>query len=118
MAIKHPKKKGYTFEKEMEQAHLSLGIQAERQPMSGALKGKYKSDLQIAGMYAECKRRKKSFTSLYKALAQDDSDILFVRDDEQPPLAVLPWKTWKLFLSWSKIAENYPATINKENENE
>ena len=42
MAIKHPKKKGYTFEKEMEQVHLSLGIQAERQPMSGALKGKYK----------------------------------------------------------------------------
>ena len=26
---KHPKKKGYTFEKEMEQVHLSLGIQAE-----------------------------------------------------------------------------------------
>ena len=113
------KRKGSAYELEVVRDHLALGIQASKQPLSGALGGKYSGDVQIAGMYGECKRRRKSFTTLYKALEQGGgSDLLFVRDDNQETLVVLPRKTWRVFLGWMRLAELYPAEATKEIEDE
>ena len=109
------KQKGSGFELEVVRKHKEeLKINAYKQPLSGALGGKFKCDVWVAGMAGECKRRKKNFTSLYKALEQDNADILFVRDDKQPILVVLPWYSYKLFCQWSKLAQLFP--IDKESE--
>ena len=60
-------------------------------------------------MIAECKRRRKGFSSLYKAIEQDNSDLVFVRDDNQKPLVVLPWHTYELIIKWLKLAEKFPV---------
>ena len=86
------KRKGSGYELEVVKAHLGLGVNAFKQPLSGALGGKYAGDVQIAGMIGECKRRKKGFTTLYKALEQGGgSDLLFVRDDNQGDLDADNW---------------------------
>tara|TARA_R100000655_G_scaffold7725_3_gene20573 strand:+ start:198 stop:590 length:393 start_codon:yes stop_codon:yes gene_type:complete len=103
------KRKGSGFELEIARCHQALGIAANKTPLSGALGGKYAGDVQIAGMIAECKRRKKGYTSLYKALAQGGgSDVLFVRDDHQDTLVVLPWDTWEAMLGWCDLAKKFP----------
>ena len=103
------KRKGSGFELEVVKYHNDiLKVHAHKQPLSGALGGRFKGDIVIAGMVAECKRRKKGFTSLYKALAQDDADLLFVRDDHQEPLIVLPLDTYALFIKWLNLAEKFP----------
>ena len=108
------KRKGSGYELEVVKAHLGLGVNAFKQPLSGALGGKYAGDVQIAGMLGECKRRKKGYTSLYKALEQvGGSDMLFVRDDGQETLVVLPWQTCVQVIGWLDWAKKYPA----ENQN-
>ena len=109
--------KGSGFELEIVKAHKRLGINAFKMPLSGALKGKYKGDIQVYGLIAECKRRKKGFTSLYKAIAQDNAELVFVRDDNRAPLVVLPWETYLLFLTWAKVAEVHPLENEKDNNN-
>ena len=104
------KRKGSGYELEVAKAHLGLGVNAFKQPLSGALGGKYSGDVQIVGMIGECKRRKKGFTTLYKALEQGGgSDMLFVRDDNQETLVVLPWETWTQIIGWLRWAEIHPA---------
>lgn len=104
------KAKGSGFELEIVRRHTDLGIEAEKMPLSGALGGKYSGDIQVAGLIGECKRRKRGFTLLYKALAQGTgSDMLFVRDDRSEPLVVLPWETWKLFLEWADLHNRFPT---------
>ena len=44
------KRKGSGYELEVVKAHLALGIDATKTPLSGALGGKYSGDVQIAGM--------------------------------------------------------------------
>ena len=73
----------------------------KRVPLSGAAEG-FKGDIQIKGMLGECKRRRGGNKRLYKWLAQDDSDFLFIRDDNQETLVVLPLKTWECVLKWLK----------------
>ena len=99
------KRKGSGYELEVVRDHLALGVQASKMPLSGALGGKYSGDVQVAGLIGECKRRRKGFSSLYKAIDQgkQPADILFVRDDHQKTLVVLPWSTWVKFLKWAKI---------------
>jgi hypothetical protein len=52
-------------------------------------------------MLAECKRRARGFGTLYDALEQDNSDLLFVRDDRKETLVVMPLETYEAFLEWS-----------------
>ena len=98
------KQKGTAFETEIVNAHKKLGVSAKRQPLSGAM-DEYPCDVQISGLYGECKRRRKGFSSLYKAIEQgkQPADVLFVRDDHQKTLVVLPWQTWVKFLEWANI---------------
>jgi Holliday junction resolvase len=103
------KRKGSGYELEIVKAHQALGIEATKTPLSGALGGKYAGDVQIAGYICECKRRRKNFTTLYKAVHQGSgADIVFVRDDTQETLVVLPWQTWKVILEQLGLAKKYP----------
>lgn len=110
MSGRKSRNKGAGYEREVVAAHIQQGIAAKKTPLSGALKD-YPGDVQIAGMIGECKRRKKSFTTLYQALSQggDAADILFVRDDQQETLVVMPLEFWFTLLAWTKIPEKYPA---------
>ena len=109
------KRKGSGFELEVVRDHQALGVQSSKQPLSGALGGKYAGDVQIAGIICECKRRRKGFTTLYKALEQGGgSDALFVRDDNRETLVVLPWETWVQVIGWLDWAKIYPAETTTE----
>ena len=102
------KTKGTGFETEIVRAHQKLGIEAKRSPYSGALK-EYPGDVQIAGLIGECKRRRKGYSSLYKALDQGcGADMLFIRDDRKPTMVVLPWGSWELILKWLDLAKKFP----------
>ena len=107
------KAKGTGYETEIVKAHRALGIESRRQPGSGAIEG-FPCDVQIAGLLGECKRSKKQCTRLYKALSQGGADILFVRDDNQKTLTVLPWETWALILEWCELAKKFPAEPESE----
>ena len=103
MSGRGSKVKGSAFEREVVNYHRELGVPAERVPLSGALKGDYASDVLIGeakALRAECKRRARAYKDLYDALAQDDSDMLFIRADRKPTLVVLPLDTYKSFLQW------------------
>tara|TARA_R110000824_G_scaffold66183_6_gene171871 strand:+ start:1764 stop:2117 length:354 start_codon:yes stop_codon:yes gene_type:complete len=110
------KAKGSGFELEIVRAHQALGIASKKMPLSGALGGAYRGDVQIAGLVGECKRRARGYSSLYKALEQGGGmDILFVRDDRHETLVVMPWETWECFLKWSNIPAKFPHTEDTEN---
>jgi len=103
------KRKGTGFETEVVNRHRALGIDAFRIPLSGAME-RYPGDIQLAGMIAECKRRKKNFTSLYNALDQGGgSDLMFCRDDGRETLVVLPWQTWELIINWLEWPTKFPV---------
>lgn len=103
------KAKGSAYELEIVRAHHALGIAARKQPLSGSLGGIWSGDVVVAGMSAECKRRRAGFGYLRKALEQGGgSDLLFCRDDHQPSLVVMPWETYTSFLSWAHIAKHHP----------
>jgi len=103
MGGKAARDKGANFEREIVNWHRLRDVPAERIPLSGAVKGNYAGDLKIGptlGMIAECKRRARGFGALYAALEQDNSDMLFVRDDRKETLVVLPLATYEAFLEW------------------
>jgi hypothetical protein len=103
------KRKGSGYELEIVKAHQDLGIDAKKTPLSGAVKG-YPGDVQIAGLVGECKRRRKGYSSLYKALEQGGgADVMFGRDDSKETLVILPWATWVLVLEWLEFAKKFPA---------
>ena len=95
--------KGASYEREIVNELKSHGIKAERVPLSGAMKGNYGGDLKIGpnlALIAECKRRKKAFSGIYKALEQDDADMLFCRDDNQKSFVVIPIEQFISFGKW------------------
>lgn len=110
MSGRHSRNKGAGYEREIVAAHIQRGIEAKKTPLSGALKD-YPGDVQVAGIIGECKRTKRSRTSLYDALAQgnDAADVLFVRDDHQETLVVMPFQFWIQLLEWADIPKKYPA---------
>lgn len=122
MGGRSSKVKGAGYEREIVNWHRGLGVPARRTPLSGALKGDLGGDLMLGpalGMKAECKRRKRGFGSLYAALEQDGCDLLFVRDDHQHSLVVMPLETWTLmlrWLGWAAAAEGMPAKPAEEGE--
>jgi Holliday junction resolvase len=103
MGGKASRDKGANFEREIVNWHKDRGVDAERIPLSGAVKGNYSGDIKIGpqlALLAECKRRARAYQDLYDALDQDDSDMLFVRRDRGRTLVVLPIETYEAVLEW------------------
>ena len=103
MGGKAARVKGASFEREIVNWHKERGVDAERIPLSGAMKGNYASDIKLGpqlALTAECKRRARAYQDLYDALDQDNSDMLFVRKDRERTLVVLPLETYEAFLQW------------------
>lgn len=85
---KRAKRKGWEGENEVVKLLQKNGIEAERVPLSGALKSeKYSCDVvaQINGeKRIEVKRRKSGLTSIYNWLNEDEnSNILMMRQDNK-----------------------------------
>ena len=103
MGGKASRDKGAAYEREIVNWHKERGVDAERVPLSGAMKGNYASDIKLGphlALTAECKRRARAYQDLYDALDQDNSDMLFVRKDRERTLVVLPLETYEAFLQW------------------
>ena len=103
MGCKASRDKGANFEREVVNWHKDRNVEAERIPLSGAVKGNYSGDLKIGpqqALLAECKRRARAWQDLYDALDQDNSDMLFIRKDRERTLVVLPLETYEAFLEW------------------
>lgn len=103
MGGKAARTKGASFEREVVNWHKDRNVEAERIPLSGAVKGNYSGDLKIGpqqALLAECKRRARAWQDLYDALDQDNSDMLFIRKDRERTLVVLPLETYEAFLEW------------------
>ncbi len=107
MGGKSAKVKGSKFERDIVKWHNDRSIPASRIPLSGALKGEYAGDIKIGAeeaLLGECKRRARAWGDLYDAINQDDdSDIVFIRADNKPPLVVMPMETYECFLKWSNF---------------
>jgi|TARA_R110000823_G_scaffold310627_1_gene435631 hypothetical protein len=110
MGGKMSRNKGSGYEREIVAAHRAENIAAVKVPFSGALKD-FPGDVQIAGMIGECKRRKRGSGFFYKALSQGDdaADILFIRDDNEKTLVVIPIDFWFTLLKWAGIPKKFPA---------
>ena len=109
MGGKASRDKGANFEREVVNWHKDRNVEAERVPLSGAVKGNYSGDLKIGpeqALLAECKRRARAWQDLYDALDQDGSDMLFIRKDRERTLVVLPLETYEAFLEWIGWKEN------------
>jgi|TARA_Y100000015_G_scaffold13333_1_gene12829 Holliday junction resolvase len=103
MGGKAARVKGASFEREIVNWHKERGVDAERIPLSGAMKGNYASDIKIGpqlALTAECKRRARGWQDIYDAFDQDNSDVVFIRKDRKPALVVLTMETYETFLEW------------------
>lgn len=85
---KKAKRKGYQGENEVVKLLQKNGIEAERVPLSGALKSKkYSCDVVVninGEKRIEVKRRKSGLTSIYNWLSEDEnSNFLMVRQDNR-----------------------------------
>lgn len=82
---KRSKRKGYDGEKEVVDLLQKYGIEAERVPLSGALKSqKYSCDVHIPEIdkRVEVKRRKSGLKTIQKWLQEDpNSNYIFFRED-------------------------------------
>ena len=91
------KARGYELERETVLHWQNLGLECNRVFGSGAFKNQlganYAGDLLLAGFTVECKRKKSGFKFFYDSLAQDDADMLVVREDSNERLYVMPEKT-------------------------
>ena len=96
------RRKGSRIERELVDAHRTLGIHAERYPLSGASRFRGSGhDLDVylfgreqAPLVAEVKARKSGdgFVQLERWLG--DFDALFLRRNHAEPLVVIPWRLW------------------------
>lgn len=103
MGGKASRDKGAKFEREIVNWHKERGVDAERIPLSGAMKGNYASDIKLGpqlALTAECKRRARAWQDIYDAFDQDKADVVFIRKDRKPALAVLTMETYETFLQW------------------
>ena len=81
---KRSKRKGYDGEREVVELLKKFGIDAERVPLSGALKSeKYSCDVVLSnGKRIEVKRRKSGMKTIQKWMDEDDnSNYIFFRED-------------------------------------
>lgn len=94
---KRSKKKGYEGEREVVELLNKYGIEAERVPLSGALKcDKYSCDVHIPELNkrVEVKRRKSGMKTIQKWLEEDaNSNYIFFREDgdKEGWLVIMPY---------------------------
>jgi hypothetical protein len=91
------KQRGYELEKETADFWQGHGFDCARVFGSGAYKNQlgddYAGDLRLEGFSVEAKRKKSGFKFLMDSLAQDNADLLVVRQDRAPRLYVLREET-------------------------
>lgn len=91
------RQKGDRRERQVVELLRSIGCEAERVPLSGAVGGRYAGDVVLnspsgrVAMQGEVKARAsgEGWATLERWLA--DNDVLFLVRDRAEPLAVLPW---------------------------
>ncbi len=89
-------RKGRRAEYQVRDAFRGMGLECHRVPSSGSSRG-FKGDLLLEGMFrVEVKTRKDSFRNLYRWL--ESNDILVVKADRKPPLAVMTLETLEKLL--------------------
>jgi Holliday junction resolvase len=106
MAGAKHRRKGDAIEREIVAKHKSIGVHAERYPLSGATRFRgsghdidiYPDGREEAPLVAEVKGRKggAGFTLLEKWLGE--YDVLFLRRNNADPLVVVPWHIWSRLL--------------------
>lgn len=69
----------------------AAGLDAERIPLSGAVKGSFAGDVRVAGYLGEVKVRGDGFKQLYAWLEHDNADFLALRADRKDWLMVVPF---------------------------
>jgi Holliday junction resolvase len=99
--------KGNRIEREIVDRHKSLGVHAERYPLSGASRFRgsgHDIDVYVHGqdqapIVCEVKGRKDGagFATLERWLGEFDA--LFLRRNNAEPLVALPWRTWAALLA-------------------
>lgn len=91
------KQRGYELEAETVKHWQGLGAESKRVFASGAFKQhlgeEHAGDLMIAGFTVEAKRKKSGFKFLYDSLAQDDADLLVVKQDRHKRLYIMTEET-------------------------
>ena len=91
------KARGYELEAETRKFWQEHGFNCTRSFGSGAYKNalgqEHAGDLHLEDFTIECKRKKSGFKFLYDSLAQDDADMLVVRQDRSPRLYLLTEET-------------------------
>jgi hypothetical protein len=91
-----PRIKGNRLERDSVKLFQSYGIGAERIPLSGAAGGKFAGDISVpilgADRIVEVKARATGFVQIYQWLDAGPADLLIIKNDRRPPLAVLPLK--------------------------
>lgn len=90
---KRSKQKGYEGEAEVVRALNKYGIEAERVPLSGALKSqKYSCDVVLPNdKRIEVKRRKSGLKTIQKWLSEDEnSNYVFFREDYGDWIVIMP----------------------------
>ena len=107
MSGRKHRQKGDRTEREIVELHRSIGVHAERYPLSGASRFRnsgHDVDLYLDGKdaapsVAEVKARKNGagWTVIERQLG--DFDALFLKSNNKPPLIVLPWRMWAQLLA-------------------
>ena len=101
------KKRGYELEAETVKHWQGLGVECKRVFGSGAYKqqlgDEHAGDLMLSGFTVECKRKKSGFKFLYDSLAQDDADMLVVRQDRAARLYIINEETVEALFRQSGI---------------
>ncbi len=102
-----PRRKGARLERELVARHKSIGVHAERYPLSGASRFRgsgHDVDIYALGeneppLIAEVKARGKGggFVTIEKWLSIYDA--LFLRRNGADPLVLVPWRVWARILS-------------------
>jgi Holliday junction resolvase len=89
---KASRQKGDRFEREVVRTLQDAGLSAERVPLSGSAGGSFAGDITFPALMsdwrAECKCRANGFALVYSAL--DGNDVVFLKQDRQEPLVVVP----------------------------
>lgn len=111
---KSQREKGARRERQVVELHRTIGIRAERVPLSGAMRFRNtgQSDVDVYPMgrdavpwVSEVKARAsgEGFATIKRWLGENDA--LFLLEDRAAPLVVLPWSRWAELL----LALSVPA---------
>jgi hypothetical protein len=92
--VSKSKAKGRRAEHFIVAMHRTVGVPAERVPLSGSLGGKYSDDIDLPYGKGEVKARKNGEGFKTIEAWMKDCQALFLKRDRQPPLVVLTADTY------------------------